>query len=242
MTASDAELAPAPKGGLIEDFVDVFVHPTSLFNRVRNSSFVRPALIQTVIFLVLVLAVRNLVSPFMEAEIERSMGVAAASGQPVPENAQAMGSTIARFSSMVGPVIAPWFMAIFGGLATLIGARIAGAKLSFGQSAMVASWSAMPSILGYMALAIQGAVLDTSSLRGVSDGSIGPTRFLNPDTTPPVVISLLNQLDLFSIWGLVITAIGVSVVAKVDRSAGALAAVIKFALFALLTLIPALMR
>lgn len=242
MTVTGDMMTPAKQGGLFEDVIDVFVRPATLFDRVRDQSFVRPALVQTVIFVVLVLACRNLVTPFFDAEFARSMQQAAAKGQPIPEGAQAMGSKIAGFMSVAGPILAPWFVAILGGLATWIGARVVGAKLSYGQSATIASWAATPLILGYIALAVQGAMVDASTIRGVSDGQIGPARLLDPNTASPPLLALLTQLDVFSIWGLVITAIGVATVARTVRSTGALAALIRFALGALTTVVPALLR
>ena len=162
--------------GVFEDVIDVFVNPSTLFERARTSSFARPALIQTLLFAVLVLAVRNLVSPYFEAEFDRGMARAAAKGQEIPEGALAMSRKISHYTTVIGPIIAPWFVALFGGLATWIGARVVGARLSFGQSATIAAWSYTPAALGFLAMAVQGALSDTSAVRGVSDASLGLSR------------------------------------------------------------------
>jgi hypothetical protein len=99
----------------------------------------------------------------------------------------------------------------------------------------------MPAILGYIAMAVQGAITDTSAVRGVGDAQLGPARFVDPATTPPALMSLLTQLDVFNLWSLVIIAIGVSVVAHASRSTGAVAAVIRFAIVAGITLIGAVL-
>lgn len=235
----------AKKTGLMDDVVDAFVNPSALFDRMRDSSFVRPALIQMVLFGVIVFALRNLISPYFDAEFARGMAKAtaqaAAQGREMPASAIEMSRKISSFSTMFGPLLIPWFIAIFGGLATWIGARIVGAKISYGQSATIASWSYMPAVLGYIALAVQGAMIDSNTIRGVSDGQLGPARFLDPNTASPQLLALLQNLDVFGIWSLVLTAIGVAVVARTSRSTGALAAVIRFGIGALLALIPMLM-
>ncbi len=230
------------KTGPFEDLIDVLVSPSTLFERVRQAGFVRPALLQSVIFAVLVLALRNLVSPYFEAEFERGMAKAAESGQAVPEGALAMSRKVAGVGAMVGPVILPWLVAIFGGLATWIGARAVGARLNFGQSATIASWAFTPAILGYVATAVQGALTDATTIRGVTQASLGPARFLDPVTSPDVLRSLLGSLDVFGIWTIVLTAIGVATIARVPRSTGFIAALIRFAIVAVIGMLPSLLR
>jgi len=228
--------ATAARGGLFEDIIDVFINPSAVFERNKNTGFARPALIQSVIFLVLVIALKNLVSPYFDAEFERSMATAAAKGQEIPEAAMATSRKFAGYIGMIGPLFAPWFVALIGGLFTMIGARIVGAKLSFGQSATIASWSYFPAIIGYLAIAVQGALVDSQSIRGVSDSQFGPARFVDPSTISPSLLGFLQSVDLFSIWTLVLTAIGVAIVAGVARGTGAIAALVRWGLFALVTL------
>lgn len=228
--------APAEKSGFFEDIVDVFINPSAVFERNKSTGFARPALIQSVIFLVLVIALKNLVSPYFDAEFERGMATAAAKGQQIPANAMETSRKFAGYIAMVGPVIAPWMVALIGGLFTMIGSRIVGAKLTYGQSASIASWSYFPAILGYISIAVQGAFVDQQTIRGVSDAQFGPARFVDPGAVSPALLGFLQNLDLFSIWTLVLTAIGVAVVGRTSRSTGAIAAVIRWGLFALVTL------
>ena len=172
----------------------------------------------------------------------RAMRQQAAAGGPSPEAAAGVATTMAKVTSVVGFAIAPWLVGILGGLATWIASRVVGAKLTFGQSAMVSSWSYTPALLGAVALAVQGALADSSTIRGISDAQFGPARFMDPVTTSPVLLALMQQLDLWNLWGLVLVAIGVAVVARKDMGTGALAAIIRFALFALTTIVPALLR
>jgi hypothetical protein len=148
-----------------------------------------------------------------------------------------------KVMAIVGSAIGPWIIAIFGGLATWIAAKVLGAQLNFKQSATIASWSYMPAaILGVITLAIFGAVSDPTSIRGIMDGQLGVGRFFDPDATSPVLVALYQQLDVFGIWGIFITAIGVMVIARKDMGTGILAAIIRFAIASLFTIVPALLR
>lgn len=240
MSVIDGSATPVPQKGLFEDFVDIFVHPAALFDRNRNTSFVRPALVQSIFFLIVGVAAMNLLAPYFEADMLRSVRQQA--GGEMPAGAAGMATTMAKVMSVVLFALAPWLTALMGGVATWLGARAAGARITFGQSAMIASWSFSPAMLGAIVMAVQGALVDPATIRGSADAQIGVARFLDPDTVAPPIMALLMQLDLFNIWGLVLTAIGVAVVARKDLGSGALAAVIRFALVALVSLIPALLR
>ncbi|HYW31724.1 MAG TPA: YIP1 family protein [Gemmatimonas sp.] len=239
MTVPGEATTPVAKGGLFEDFVDAFVRPRALFERNSNSSFVRPALVQSLFFLVIGIAAMNLVAPYFEAEMLRTVRQ---NGQPMPENGAAVMGTMAKVTSTIGFAVAPWMVALLGGLATWIATRIIGARLSFGQSAMIAAWSYTPAMLGTVLMAVQGALVDPSTIRGVSDAQLGPARFVDPETTQPVLLALLQQLDVFNLWGLVITAIGIMVVGRQDLGTSVMATAIRFALVALGTIVPALLR
>lgn len=241
MTEADGGNGATPaRGGIIEDFVAVFTSPKALFDRYRGGNFVRPALIAMVLGGVMVIASLNLILPYFEAEAMRAVRQ---SGQAMPEGAMAAISTTMKITTIVGAVIGPWLIAILGGVGVFIAARIVGARLTFKQSATVSAWSYIPAaVLGTVVLAIQGALVDSSAIRGITDGQLGVGRFMDPATVSPVILALVQRLDLFGIWGLVLTAIGISVIARKDMTTAVMAAVISFAIGSLFTIVPALLR
>lgn len=220
----------ASSGSLFENIVDVFVNPARLFDRVRNQSFVMPAIVLTLIGLVFALAFRNLTQPFVDAEVQLGLQRAAASGQAVPENARAMAEKFATYSAIGGPIILPWIVALFGGLITFIAARIVGAKITFGQAATISVWGYFPMVLASIVSAIIGLMMDPSSIRSAADGQIGVARFLDPTTTAPIVRQLALQFEVFNLWTYVLYAIGISVIARAERSTGFLATLIRLAI------------
>lgn len=246
MSYPDAEVPKAKaNGSLMEDVIKIFYKPSEVFDNQRNSSFLMPALIQTVLFALIVFSMRNLISPFWDAESARQMAAqaakAAANGQPLPEGAKAMGEKIASFSSIVGPLIAPWFTAIIGGLFTWIASKIVGAKLSYGQSATIASWAAFPAVLAFIAMAIFGVMMDPATIRGVTDGQLGPGKFIDPNTTSRALVALFQNMDIFSIWTVLLSGIGIAVVSRASLNTGLVGAVIKWGIVVLFSVVPAIL-
>jgi hypothetical protein len=99
----------------------------------------------------------------------------------------------------------------------------------------------MPGIFSTLVLAIFGAVMDTTSIRSSADGQIGAARFIDPHTASAALLGGLRNVELFTLWGVVITAIGVSVIARTSRGAGFMAALIKWLIVVAISVVPALL-
>jgi hypothetical protein len=84
-------------------------------------------------------------------------------------------------------------------------------------------------------------MVDPQSIRSFSDASLGAARFVDPVTTSPALMALLTNLDIFNIWQFIIMAIGISVVGRVERSAGYVGALVGWGLGVALTVVPALL-
>ncbi|MEO7997188.1 MAG: YIP1 family protein [Gemmatimonadaceae bacterium] len=244
----DAEVPKAPKvsnGGLMEDVIKIFYQPTAVFDNQRNNSFVMPALIQTLLFAVIVFSMKNLISPFWDAESARAMAAQAAkmaaSGQAMPEGAKAMSEKIASVTAMIGPLIAPWLTAIIGGLITWIAAKIVGAKLSYGQAATITSWAAFPAVLAFITTAIFGMMMDPQTIRGVTDGQLGPGKFIDPNTTSRALVALFQQMDIFSVWTFILSGIGIAVVSRASLQTGLVGAAIKWGIIVCFSVLPAVL-
>ena len=83
-----------------------------------------------------------------------------------------------------------------------------------------------PRILEGVINSIQGLFLDPAQLDGRFRISLGLGRFLDPDTTSPLLIALVGRIDVFTIWITVLIAIGLSVTGQIPLSRAAIAAAI----------------
>jgi hypothetical protein len=95
----------------------------------------------------------------------------------------------------------------------------------------------VPRLVQGVVNAIQGLVLKADQLTALTQLSLSPARFLDPATTSPVTLQLLNRFDLFTIWVTVLLAIGLYVTGKVSKQK----AVIGGVLFWIVGTIPALL-
>lgn len=237
---SDESTAPDKKGSVWEDALEVLWAPATVFDRSRGAGVGMYMLVLTAILAIIVVATKGLLQPYVDANYDLQMiQMAKQTGKPIPAEAASAGRTVAGYFFLVFSVLTPVFGGLLGGLTTWGGAKILGVPLTVGRGIFIATLSTVPRILGFLATAVQGAVMDTSNITSLFSASIGPARFVDGTSVSPAVLALLASLDVFALWGVVITAVGVSVVARVSRGTGWAASVVAWGIAMALTLIPA---
>jgi hypothetical protein len=230
----------APPAARWEDFVDIFYAPSQVFARRANAGFGVPMLVVTLLVGLIGIANSGVMQPILDAEFTR--GTAAAmrqNPQLTPEMMQkgrAVGETIARYGTFV---LVP--VGIFlTGLVLWACGKLVDAKESLATATMVAAYAFVPRIVESVVNGVQGLLLDPSALNGRFKLSLGVGRFLDPDTTSPLLLAILGRVDLFTIWVTVLLAIGLSVTGRIPRSRAALAAALVWVVGALPQLLSAL--
>ena len=216
-----------------EDFIDIFVSPSEVFERRRSSGFFVPLIVFVVLTVVISILGRGAMQPILDAEFAR--GIASAAKQNPGMTPEAMDKARA-FSEKFIPVFIAFgalIMPLLVGVALWIAGKFVGAKEDIGAACMIAVYSFLPRILDTILRMVQALVLDPSTLNGQYRVALSPARFLDPDTASPVVIALLGRIDVFTIWVTILLAIGLSVVARIPRSRAAVAAGVVWVLGAL---------
>jgi hypothetical protein len=122
-----------------------------------------------------------------------------------------------------------------------IGGKVVSAPFTFGQGMLIATLASVPRVLSFIATAVQGAIADPQAIRSFSDAALGAARFVDPVSTSPALMAMLANFDVFNLWQLVIIAVGISVIGRVERSAGVVGAVVAWGLGVALTVVPALL-
>ena len=212
--------APMEQGGGSSSFLDVFkvlFEPTAVFERVRERpSFLVPFL--TICAFQIVIYVVNM--PFLKAGMAAQMASRPAGG-PDPSKFLWIGAVFIP----VGIAIA---LVIGGGLLWVL-VSIFGGEAKFSRLLSVATYGAVPSVI---LLAIVGTIV--LHLQGI--GQISSPQDMQPalglDLLAPgakgFVGAALKAVNPFSIWGLVLTAIGVSTTHRLSKSTGYVIATISF--------------
>ena len=212
--------APVEQGGGSSSFLDVFkvlFEPTAVFERVRERpSFLVPYLmicaIQIVIYVV------NM--PFLKAGMAAQMASRPAGG-PDPSKFLWIGAVFIP----VGIAIA---LVIGGGILWVL-VSLFGGEAKFSKLLSVAVYGAVPSVI---LLAIVGTIV--LHLQGV--GQIASPQDMQPalglDLLAPgakgFVGAALKAVNPFSVWGLVLTAIGVSTTHRLSKGTGYAVATVSF--------------
>lgn len=234
MTAT-GDAAATSKSGLFEDLVEVLYVPAKVFDRTRYATAGKYVLATAGIVLVLVIATKGLMQPFFDAQFDLTATLSAAKGKPLPEAARAFSTWGILGTFVLAMLIGPFFNAAF----MVLGAKLIKAPLPFARAAVIAALAGVPRIFGIVTLAVSGLFADPQRVRSIADGSLSAARFVDPATTPQVLLALLGNVDVFRIWQIALLAIGVSVVARVSRGNGFFVALITIAISLLFTVIPA---
>lgn len=205
-----------------DDFLDIFIAPGRVFARRTDGAFGLPMLVLTLGTALLFFATRSAMGPVWDAEFQRGMAAAASGGQALtPEQLEAgrkFAGIMVGIFSIVGAPIAVLLL----GLVIQLGGKVAGASFGYPQGATIAAFAWFPRLVEGVVNAFQALLMDEGALTSRYSVSLGVGRFLDPDTTSPVLLGLLGRVDLFTLWVTVLIGLGIMVMGK--RSAGQAAA------------------
>ncbi len=223
----DAPIAPAQeKASLFEDFIDILFTPSKVYARRANSGFWAVTLIVTVLVGGILLASSGAMEGIIDAEYERATAkMMEQNPNMTAEQLEAGRGVAATIGKVVIFVMMPIVVLVVGLITWLVG-KMFGAALSYTAAAMIVAYAYIPQVLASILVAVQGLVIDTSTMRGRFDLSLGVGRFLDADTTSPGLLALVGRIDLFTIWVTILIGIGIAVVGKLPRSQAMLAAAV----------------
>lgn len=210
----------------LDDYIDVFVSPATLYARRSDGKFGQALLVLVVLFAILFFATKSAMAPIMDAEFTKGMaGALKANPNMTPDQiatAKKFGTTLAPVFVVIGTPIAIFLL----GVVILLAAKVVGGSVSYAQAATIATFAYFPRIFDFIAGAVQALLMDESKLTSRLSVSLGVGRFMDPATTNGYVAALLGRVDVFTIWSTILIAIGIKVMAKVSPAQAAGAAVI----------------
>jgi hypothetical protein len=218
-----AEKAPS----FFEDLLEIFISPTAVFERRRETPAFGLALVILIVLLVgLTFAFKDLMSPLLDAEFDRGMQQAMKQNPNLTPEMMQQGRAIGEKFMVVGVGLYALVAPIATGIVLWFAAKLLESSAQIGQAVMVAVYAMFPRVVESIVNAIQLLVLPEGGINGRYSLSLGPARFLDPDTANPLLLAILGRVDLITIWVVVLLAIGISVMGKIPRSRAAIAAVV----------------
>ncbi|MDO8501833.1 MAG: YIP1 family protein [Gemmatimonadaceae bacterium] len=222
---TDATSSPVPaKAGLWEDFIDIFYQPSQVFERRREGKFGAALVVLMVISGILFFALYNGLAPIMDAEMaKQAAAMAAKNSSLTPDQISGLQNSMEKFA-VIGYMIAiPVGVAVTAAVLWLAG-KLVNAKVAFVAALMIATYSQVPRLAEMVLNAIQGLALAPESINSRYSVSLGIARFLDVSSTNPFVLTILDGLDVFTIWTTALLAIGLAVVARIPVARAAFAA------------------
>ncbi len=218
-TASpQAPVVQQDKASVWEDFLDIFYAPAQVFRRRENGNFWIPLLVVTVLMALLVFANRNIMEPIFSTEFARNVPqMMKANPQLTPamvERSKAIGFTVTQYGTIVFIPI----LALLLAFVAWVLAKAFGAKLSWNAAMVVASFALVPRVVQQVALSVQGLLIDPANLTTRFSIEFGPARFLDPNAITPLMGALLDHVELFVLWSLLLITIGVAVIGKLPKA------------------------
>jgi hypothetical protein len=228
--STQVEQAPKEKASVIEDFIDIFYAPATVFARRANSSFWIPTIFVAICVGLLFFGNASRLEPIMDAEYQRTVAATMKANPQVTPEMMERGKAFAQTVTKVGAFIGVPIAIMLIGLVLWISGKMVDAQQTLGAALMVAAYSYMPRVLGGIAGAVQAFALDLSKMTSQYQLTFSPARFLDPETTSPILLAVASRFDVFTIWVTILLAIGLSVTGKIPRSKAAIAAVIVWVL------------
>ena len=224
--ATEAAPVVGPRVAVWEDFIDIFYAPASVFRRREGGSVFIPMAVVTVLCAVLFYLTSGVLQPMFDAEFDRQMALAMRQNPNIPPEAVERIRGFGLRMQQIGMFIfIP--LAIFGvGAATWLSGKLVDAKQTFRAAMIVAAYAYAPRIVDGVLHGLQGVFLDPEQLDGRFRLSFGIGRFLDPDTTSPLLLAIVGRVDVITIWITVLVAIGLCVTGRIPMARAAIAAAI----------------
>lgn len=220
---SDAAPATAPR---LDDYLDVYVAPSKVFERRRDGKFGQALVVLWVLFVLIFFGTRPAMAPIMDAEMNKGMEAAAKRNPAMtPEQMEQFKAVGAKFGMVIVIVLMPIGTLILG-LGIFIATKLIGASLSYAQTTTIAVFAFFPRLIDAIVGAVQALLLDETKLTSRFAVSLGAGRFLDPATSSPLLVGLLGRVDVFTIWVTVLIGIGIKVMARTTAQKAAMGAVI----------------
>lgn len=224
-TTPDAPPAE-PRAAVWEDFLDIFYAPAQVFARRRQGPVWPALLVLALLMAFLFYAGQQALAPMYDAEFQRATEAALRQNPELgPEQLaqmERMGRTFGFVAFALGFPIA---ILVTGLVIWLVG-RLFGAAAGFVAALVIATYSQFPRLLQQVVAIAQGWVMSPESLDSQHAVAFGPARFLDPDTTAPVLLALAARLDLFTIWVTALIAVGLLVIGRLPAGRAVAAAAV----------------
>jgi hypothetical protein len=233
----EAVQTPEPEASRLGTFsriTGVFFEPGKTFEDIgRKPSWFAPLLLMIVAGLAFYVVYGQRVGfeRYLQQQLSTNPRVQQQMERVPPEGRQQALATQAKFTGIgfyVGPFIGiPLMMLITSGL-TLLVTSMMGAGLTFKQVFAVGAFAGMPLVIKHLLSIVVVFLKNPDDFNLMNPLAFNIAAFMDPTTSSKFLYTFAMAFDLFTIWALILTAIGLSAAAGKKRLSfgGALFAVL----------------
>jgi hypothetical protein len=230
---ADPVAQPATKpAALWEDFMDIFYAPSSVFKRRELANPFPAMIVISVLLLIIMFATYGATSGLVEGEIRRAM----AKNPQVTQDQIAMGLKIGSWTTRLLGLVYPLILLVAALVVWLLSKAVS-AKQSYQTTLMVVTYASVIDVVKALLTGAQALVMDTEKMTSINQLVFSPARFMDATTASPVMIALMNRLDVFTLWYTVLLGVGVYATGKVTKQRAMIFAVLYWALITAFALI-----
>jgi hypothetical protein len=210
--------APAPEpAAWWEDFIDILYAPSRVFERRRDASPWIPLLVVSALFWVINAFTYPALRPAYDAEFQRRAGAMIAQNpQMTPEIASTMATAAELSIRLGGGLLEAVSILAIGTLVWLL-AMLFSAGVRWGTAVLIVAFASITDVVAALITGMQGLVANPVTLTSLNQLMVGPSRFLDPETTSPYLMTLLSRLNVFTLWFTALLAIGLQAAGRVPR-------------------------
>jgi hypothetical protein len=218
--------AAEPRAAVWEDFLDIYYAPAQVFARRRHGPVWPALLLLALVMGFLFYAGQQALAPMYDAEFQRATEAALSQNPQLGPDQLAQMERMGRTFGFVAFALGfPLGVLVIGLVLWLVG-RAFGAAVGFVSALVIATYSQFPSLLQQVVAIAQGLLMSPESLDSQHAVALGPARFLDPDTTAPLLLALAARLDLFTLWVTALIAVGLLVIGRLPAPRAVAAAAV----------------
>ena len=182
-TSATAENVPAPRASIWEDFADIWVSPSSVYDRRREGKFGLVLLILSILMAALTWVWFDAMEPAMARQFATMMDQMRQENPNVTEEQLAtmrgFGTTFAKF----GAILMIPIVVLLTGVVTWLVGKFFDSAATLGTALMIATYAQFPRLLKTLVETAQAMFMDPAQLDSIYRPSLSPARFMDPDTS-----------------------------------------------------------
>lgn len=227
-----SEAAESKRMGLIGRIIGIFTSPKEAFHDINKKP---DWLIPFLILIVVVTAVQ-----FVLMDIGLADQLAKLEARDMPEAQmemarQQMQGSLKYIQFVVIPIMTLLTWCVVAGIHLLFTNVLFGGETTFKKMFAVTAWSSLISVVAVLLRML--LVLSKGTSYGVTTSLaiLLPTPGLTE--SPSLLFKLLAHVDIFAIWGLILTAIGISEISKLDINKAATVVAIIWLIWVLISIL-----